>query len=456
VFACDIAESSNGMMRRVKEITMERMLFVDLLAIFFGISSWISINGLWVELPILVNHLPEGWSLPSYLSIIVQIANIGPIAYSLMRATVPHRCNPAICIFTLLLLGCAASLGLVLSWRVTTTVAGMERSTMLFVFVFMLSLVDCTSSVLFLPFIGMYRDIYLNSYLVGEGMSGFIPAITALAQGVGGNPTCQNTSLPNGTWIMQIDAKEPRFSAEDFFSLLLAMMVFSLIAFIFLNWVPSLREERVGSELISDIAESVSSAEPETSPSHIKVDDIDEHLGQVAEDTRDPSCRTVDNVFPLLVLLGIVCFLSNGALPSIQSYSCLPYGNTVYHLAATLNAMANPLMAFLAMFLPCNSPRVVMGLASLGGVATSFIVATALNSPATLLGDLGGGLTVIGWVLVGALFSYVKVSVAGLCREVGALFYCGAATQVGSALGALTAFLLVTQTNLFTAYNVSC
>ena len=84
-------------------------------------------------------------------------------------------------------------------------------------------------------------------------------------------------------------------------------------------------------------------------------------------------------------------------------------GNTVYHLAATLNAMANPLMAFLAMFLPCNSPRVVMGLASLGGVATSFIVATALNSPATLLGDLGGGLTVIGWVLVGALFSYVKV-----------------------------------------------
>ena len=32
-------------------------------------------------------------------------------------------------------------------------------------------------------------------------------------------------------------------------------------------------------------------------------------------------------------------------------------GNTVYHLAATLNAMANPLMAFLAMFLPCNSRR---------------------------------------------------------------------------------------------------
>ena len=28
----------------------------------------------------------------------------------------------------------------------------------------------------------------------------------------------------------------------------------------------------------------------------------------------------------LLVLLSAVCFFSNGALPSIQSYSCLPYG----------------------------------------------------------------------------------------------------------------------------------
>ena len=33
-----------------------RVLLVDLLAVFFGISAWISINGLWVELPLLVNE----------------------------------------------------------------------------------------------------------------------------------------------------------------------------------------------------------------------------------------------------------------------------------------------------------------------------------------------------------------------------------------------------------------
>lgn len=43
------------------------------LLIFFGLSSWIAINSLWIELPLLVNVLPEGWNLPAYLSILIQV-----------------------------------------------------------------------------------------------------------------------------------------------------------------------------------------------------------------------------------------------------------------------------------------------------------------------------------------------------------------------------------------------
>ena len=82
----------------------------------------------------------------------------------------------------------------------------------------------------------------------------------------------------------------------------------------------------------------------------------------------------------------------------------------MYHLAATLNAMANPMMAFLAMFLPCYNRRMVGILAVLGIITTSFIIATALNSPNMLWGDLGAVFTVLGWVASGALFSYVKVN----------------------------------------------
>lgn len=67
-----------------------------------------------------------------------------------------------------------------------------------------------------------------------------------------------------------------------------------------------------------------------------------------------------------------------------------------------------------------------------------------------------GGWVVLAWVLTGAVFSYVKVSVAGMCREVGSLFSCGVVTQAGSALGALVMFILVNQVELFQGYYVSC
>jgi riboflavin transporter 2 len=42
-------------------------------------------------------------------------------------------------------------------WDVTSEVLGSNHSTALFVLVFFLSLVDCTSSVLFLPFMAVFR-----------------------------------------------------------------------------------------------------------------------------------------------------------------------------------------------------------------------------------------------------------------------------------------------------------
>ena len=107
-------------------------------------------------------------------------------------------------ILGLLLMGSASSSLLVSFWDRTSVFGGQDHSTALFVLVFFLSLVDCTSSVLFLPFMGVFKEIYLNSYLVGEGLSGFIPSLAALAQGVGGNPYCDNVTYidGNGTFIV--------------------------------------------------------------------------------------------------------------------------------------------------------------------------------------------------------------------------------------------------------------
>ena len=47
---------------------------VSLLIALFGMGSWVAINGVMAELPLLVAKLPEGWDLPIYLVLIIQVS----------------------------------------------------------------------------------------------------------------------------------------------------------------------------------------------------------------------------------------------------------------------------------------------------------------------------------------------------------------------------------------------
>ena len=85
---------------------------------------------------------------------------------------------------------------------------------------------------------------------------------------------------------------------------------------------------------------------------------------------------------------------------------------------------------------------VVFSLMVAGCLLSSYILATALSSPDMILGVTGGGAFV---VTTGALFSYVKVVVAGMCRTSGYLFPGGVVTQIGFAIGAAIMFILVNE-----------
>uniref|UniRef100_A0ABD2WNV3 Riboflavin transporter n=3 Tax=Trichogramma TaxID=7490 RepID=A0ABD2WNV3_9HYME len=60
-----------------------RKIIVDVLALLFGLGAWVGINGIYVQLPLLVPELPENWKLPSHMVLMVQFANLGPILYTL-------------------------------------------------------------------------------------------------------------------------------------------------------------------------------------------------------------------------------------------------------------------------------------------------------------------------------------------------------------------------------------
>ena len=315
---------------------------------------------------------------------------MGPIAYSVLRTLRPGL-RPAPVVYGLLVLGCVASLQLALLWQKTSWIGGVEHSTALLSLVFLLAFVDCTSSVLFMPYMAVWREIYLSSYLVGEGLSGLLPALMALAQGVGGNTMCENITIYNETYNFNVTKLEPvslnpRFSVTVFFFFLMAMMVASGVAFTLLENLPNIRTEKAA-------ASSPNNSIAALDASHSNTQLMNTYSGLK---TQAGGGMTVYVYWLMLAGQAWACSLTNGVLPSIQSFSCGAYGNVAYHLAVTLSALANPVAALLTLMLPRCKRWLLTLMGLLGTLIAAYILATAVLSPLPpLMGTTAGEALVV-------------------------------------------------------------
>uniref|UniRef100_A0A8C1YJW6 Riboflavin transporter n=1 Tax=Cyprinus carpio TaxID=7962 RepID=A0A8C1YJW6_CYPCA len=418
-------------------------LFTHVFACLFGIGSWVAINGMWVELPLIVPSIPEGWYLPSYLTIIIQMANIGPLFITLMHRFRPGVLDERPVIYTIVTVGVVATFLLAFLWNRTLTFGGGEHSAALLSLSFLLSVVDCTSSVTFLPFMMRLQPRYLTTYFIGEGLSGLVPALVALIQG---GPLMGNSSL-GFDGELQAHYQRANFSTQGFFLFLSAMMMVCLGAFLLLNFHPAVAQEHKSKGYVDDsqrvekidMSQAPNNENPEQTPM------LDFPEGTVIKQHSAFGKGTY--------ILAWVNALTNAVLPSVQAYSCLPYGNQAYHLAATLSSVANPVACFIAMFVPIRT-LVLMGFLTVTGTGFgAYIMAMAALSPCPLLinHDLGAALIVLTWVIFVLTLSYVKVIIGVILRDEGhsALVWCGAVVQLGSMLGALSMFPLVSVYRLF-------
>uniref|UniRef100_A0A3P8TK64 Riboflavin transporter n=1 Tax=Amphiprion percula TaxID=161767 RepID=A0A3P8TK64_AMPPE len=389
-------------------------LLTHLLSCLFGLGSWVSINGLWVELPLIVPQIPEGWFLPSYLSVLIQMANVGPLFVTLMHRFKPGVLNEAAVVYVIIALGTVASFLLGFLWKETLVVAGAPRSVALLVLTFFLATVDCTSSVTFLPFMMRLQPQYLTSYFIGEGVSGLLPALVALIQGVGVvhcvNATQSTNRTSNATSELQAQYQPANFSAEEFFFFLSAMMLVCLAAFILLNYHPSVARENPNSRYTNGVKQKAQRGRKwaEQKP---MMEPYGQKKPRSSFGSGSYSWLQVSYIF---VVLGWANALTNVVLPSVQSYSCLPYGNNAYHLSASLAAVANPLACFIAMFLPIRS-LVLMGVLTVCGSAVgAFIMSMAVLSPCPLLvHDSAGAVIIVSSSFHSSSVLRWSVSVAG-------------------------------------------
>ncbi|XP_068454002.1 solute carrier family 52, riboflavin transporter, member 3-A [Clinocottus analis] len=438
-------------------------LLVHVLACAFGLGSWVAVNGLWVELPVIVNTLPEAWTLPSYLTVIIQLANLGPLLVTLMHKLYPGRLKERVVIYCLLSVGIVSCVLLVFFWDKTTIVAGESHSTAFFIITFFLSLVDCTSSVTFLPFMMQLPAKYITTFFIGEGLSGFIPGVLALAQSVGFGK-CVNSSqtagnhTDGGSWSSHTEYLPPNFSTEVFFVLLAVMMCVSLAAFVALNRLPRTFEfstENLVADPVAAVRSGLENPGAETDEKGVK------SQSEGAALSKPLLARSELSAYQLTFIYFMVVWINcgtNGLLPSVQTYSCKSYGNLAYHLSAALSSVANPLACTIAMFFQNRSLVFLGGLTALGTGFGSYNMAMAAMSPCPLLQGSVAGETIIvlSWLFFVGTMSYVKVMVGIILRDRShsALVWCGAATQMGSLVGSLTMFPLVSVYQLFKSGDI--
>lgn len=339
-----------------------------------------------------------------------------------------------ICI--LLLMGTVAIYALSFVYKNTTRIWGAERSSALLGLMFVASFVSCTSSVLFTPYMRNYREIYLVSYLVGEGLSGFLPSAVALIQGVGGNPECRNSTEPGKG--LQTFYPDPRFSSEVFFLFTGTLLLLSFVSFVCMNKLNTAKGERVKpSDGTKDQPTNV-----DAPPSY--------KISLNWSMSKQTYCY-------LLVALTLLCLFENGVLPSIQPFSCLPYGNVAYHLTITLSTIAKPIAMSAGFFFTNIKTRMLFGYMGLLVATTAVIFYVALQSPTPPLQHSWiGELAVVSlWILVTGLIGFIKMAIITIFRSDPGkgLYYTGVATQVGSLVGAVSSFALVSWTKMFRAYE---
>ena len=421
---------------------LPKSLLTYFLFCVFGIGSWVAINGIWAEISILILTLPECYKLPSILVVIIQLANIGPLVYSIAkyvsrRAHIKQLHLEVITVYILVAVGTVASVLLAIFWSDTAEILGSVHSVALIVLTFFLALVDCTSTLVFIPFLQHFPAEYISGLYIGEGLSGVLASIVALSQGFVNNSIGCVQEYP-GHQALGI-----RFSPNVYFVFLGIMMLVCGTAFTLINTLPSVRRHMIASqpyERVDEGSTSVSSSshsedgnsdngqqnqegensetqgdlsespllEPEEQICGVSITNRKKSFSISNGSSTDPQTQTLRSMLKILrsnltilISFAVVNFLTNGALSAISSYAFQPYGNSVYHIGINLGLLTAPLAAGFYHFLPSKSRALTAVLTAISCALGVYVLVIALLSPHPLLqNSVAGKILIVSCVTV--------------------------------------------------------
>lgn len=364
----------------------------------FALSSWIDIQGVWIQLPILVNKLPEGWSLPSYIVVLIQCSVVVPLLYGILSRWKAGQKGhlEVVMSYFIMIVGFLSLVFLQFFWDATVFIAGSERSLASLVLIFLLSMVDTTSSVVYLPYMARFKPQYIPALVAGEESSGLIAGTIGLIQGASGESHCINKTVQifNETLsknytesVITMVSSEPRFSVSVFFGILAIIMGLSLVSFSLLNFAPFAQKELAPSP---DDGYNKLPVECEKAFENCHSQEIvGPELGQQ---------KPIDKMSYVVMLFYFMwsSVIAYGVFPSIQAFSTLPYGALTFTLAICLPRFSNPLSALASFVCPTRSLKAISFFMAISSGLAAYHLFLASTSPSPPLQQhiLGKGFAV--------------------------------------------------------------
>jgi hypothetical protein len=202
---------------------------VGAFATFFvvGLAPWLLVNGLWSEVPILISKTPEGLTMPSWLTVVMQFGNLFSILYSfLIQRRVPNK-YAFLPIIIVLSIAPIVGMSIGLFWHKTTTVKGVMYSLALSSLGAFTGLIGALLTVTLYPWASQYGATMVAAVSTGSGANGLLTAVLAVAQ----NPT----------------SPEPHFAFSTYFFVLSSILFLSIVCFIVVQLVPFFDQWRTAS-----------------------------------------------------------------------------------------------------------------------------------------------------------------------------------------------------------------
>ncbi|CAF0870939.1 unnamed protein product [Rotaria sordida] len=413
------------------------------LIIIFNLSTWIDINSVWIELPLIVNSAPERWTLPSILSLVISLANIFPLIVAILRWKLGKYYSEIPFIYIIIIVGIIACCSIALFWNHTTYIDGKERSVALLTAVFSLAILDCTSSLVFCDYMRRLKAKYLHAMFFGESLTGTLPTLIALAQGVGGEIQCIKN---NSTSSFEPVYSEARFSVSIFFFLVTGIIILSLLAFMTLRWTSIIKLAKANDEIYLEINN-------EANEMFIITNENISKSKKISLST--PNSMTKKQYFILQSFNVINSAILYGCLPTLITYALLPYGQKAFYYCSILFPMSYPLSALYGFVRPTLSTFWIIICSIFGCLICFFIFIIAFQSPCPIWADTlhGGIIMIIAWFFSSFVLAYVRIATGNRIkltwRKQNGLFYFGLCIQIGIIVGALPMYLAVNVYRLF-------